>query len=194
MSENEPQPKDSAQEGQRGSASTQLEMDIDGHEVSKEPEPRKQPSGDAPENQPRPIPPSVSDTQPQPQPSDPSSAAEGTQRGPAYVDQPLPTTSPNPLRTLGDALKEVQQRFDEIFGPVDQPQPLPVPQHGDAEQVEYAHQEDAPESDDMQALGPAGEEQVAKLRELKLVDEGNDKTDAHTMDVDEFDSSDRKQI
>ncbi|KAF8443019.1 hypothetical protein L210DRAFT_3759383 [Boletus edulis BED1] len=173
MSENEPQPKDSAQEGQRGSASTQLEMDIDGHEVSKEPEPR---SGDAPENQLRPIPPSVADTQPQPQPSDPNSAAEGTQRGPAHADQPPPTTSPNPLRTLGDALKEVQQRFDEIFGP-----------------VEYAHQEDAPESDDMQALGPAGEEQVAKLRELKLIDEGNDKTDAHTMDVDEFDSSDRKQ-
>lgn len=87
----------------------------------------------------------------------------------------------------------VQQRFDEIFGPADQPQPLPIPQHENAEQVEYAHQEDAPDSDDMQALGPAGEEQVAKLRELKLVDEGNSKTDTDAMDIDEFDSLDRKQ-
>lgn len=45
----------------------------------------------------------------------------------------------------------------------------------------------------MQALGPAGEEQVAKLRELKLVDEGNNKTDTDAMDIDEFDSLDRKQ-
>jgi len=45
----------------------------------------------------------------------------------------------------------------------------------------------------MQALGPAGEEQVAKLRELKLIDEGNDKTDSDAMDIDDFDSSDRKQ-
>ena len=209
MPENEPQPKDSAQEGQLGSASTQVEMDIDGAESSREPEPRKQRyvfsiawslrslsspyprSGDTVEHQPRPISPLASNTQPQP--SDPSSIAEGTQRGPAYAHQPPPAPSPNPLRTLGDALKEVQQRFDEIFGPADQPQPLPVPQHGDAEQVEYAHQEDAPESDDMQALGPAGEEQVAKLRELKLIDEGDDRTNVQAMDIDEFDSSDRKQ-
>jgi midasin len=137
--------------------------------------------------------PSTYDTQPQPQHFDRSSTAEGTQRGPAYAHQPPPGPSPNPLRTLGDALKEVQQRFDEIFGPADQPQPLSVPQHGDAEQVEYAHQEDAPESDDMEALGPAGEEQVARLRELKLIDDGHDKTDTDAMDIDEFDSSNRKQ-
>ena len=46
----------------------------------------------------------------------------------------------------------------------------------------------------MQALGPAGEEQAAKLRELKLVDEEHSKTDAsEAMDVDEFDALDRKQ-
>lgn len=44
----------------------------------------------------------------------------------------------------------------------------------------------------MQALGPAGEEQVAKLRELKLVDEGNDKVDPLAMDIDEVDASNRK--
>ena len=42
MSENEPQPKDSAQEGQQGSTSTQVEMDIDGGESAREPELRKQ--------------------------------------------------------------------------------------------------------------------------------------------------------
>ena len=41
-SENEPQPRDSAQEGQQGSVSTQVEMDIDGGESSREPESRKQ--------------------------------------------------------------------------------------------------------------------------------------------------------
>lgn len=45
----------------------------------------------------------------------------------------------------------------------------------------------------MQALGPAGEEQVAKLRELKLVDEGNNRTDADAMDIDAFDSLDRNR-
>lgn len=45
----------------------------------------------------------------------------------------------------------------------------------------------------MQALGPADEEQVAKMRELKLVDEGNNKTDTDAMDIDEFDSLDKKQ-
>ncbi|KAH0831978.1 midasin [Lanmaoa asiatica] len=188
MSENEPQTSNSAEEGQQGSTSTHVEMDIAGDErSSREPEPGKHQSGDAVEDVPQPIPPSASDAQLQP--LDPSSSAEGTQRGPAYAHQPPPALSSNPLRSLGDALKEVQQRLDEIFGPADQPQPILVPQHGDAEQVEYAHQEDAPENDDMQALGPAGEEQVAKLRELKLTDEG-DKTDADAMDIDEFE---RKQ-
>jgi midasin len=95
------------------------------------------------------------------------------------------------LRNLGDALKEVQQRFDEIFGPVDQSQPLPVPNRDDAEQVEYAHDDDAPESEEMQALGPAGEEQVAKLRELKLVDDKD--ADAGAMDIDDLDLSDGQQ-
>ncbi|KAG8214523.1 midasin [Butyriboletus roseoflavus] len=189
MSENEPHPSNSAQEGQQGSALTQAEIDIDGGKNPKEPEPGKKQSSDALENKPQP--PSASDTRPQP--LDSSTAPEGTQRGPAYALQPPPAPSPNPLRSLGDALKEVQQRLDEIFGPADQPQPLLTLQHGDAEQVEYAHQEDVPEGDDMQALGPADEEQVAKMRELKLVDEGNNKTDTDAMDIDEFDSLDKKQ-
>ena len=41
-SENEPQPKDSAQEGQQSSASTQVDMDVDGGESSREIESRKQ--------------------------------------------------------------------------------------------------------------------------------------------------------
>lgn len=45
----------------------------------------------------------------------------------------------------------------------------------------------------MQALGPAAEEQVAKLRELKLVDEENNKMNTDAMDIDEFDPPDRKE-
>lgn len=41
MCKNEPHPSDSAQEGQQGSASTQVEIDIDGSETPKEPEPGK---------------------------------------------------------------------------------------------------------------------------------------------------------
>lgn len=143
-------------------------------------------SSEAVEHQPKPTPPSA--TVAQPSSLDPSSTSEGTHRGPAHARQPPPAPSSNPRRTIGDALQEVVQRFDEIFGPAEQSQPLPVPQHGDAEQVEYAHQEDAPESDDMQALGPAGEEQVAKLRELKLVDEGDDQTTSDAMEIDTSDS------
>lgn len=145
---------------------------------------------DASENQPQPRPSSTSNTQHQRLNPDPT--GEGTQRGPAHAHQP-PVAPSQSLRSLGDALKAVQQRFDEIFGPADQPQPLPAPQHDDAEQVEYAHQEDAPESNDMQALGPAGEEQVAKLKDLMLVDEGNSPTGTDVMDMDEVDSLDRKK-
>ncbi|KAG9315861.1 midasin [Chiua virens] len=185
--ESEPRPRDSAREGQQGSEPTQVDMGLDGNETSREPEPRKEQSID--DNQSQPIPPSASNAQPQP--LEPSSTAEGTQRGPANARQPPPAPAPNPLRTLGDVLKEVQQRFDEIFGPDDQSQPLPIPQSAHPEQVEYAHQEDAPESDDIQALGPAGEEQVAKLSELKLVDEGHE-ADTDAMDIDAFDASDAK--
>ncbi|KAF8843352.1 P-loop containing nucleoside triphosphate hydrolase protein [Paxillus ammoniavirescens] len=185
MAENEPEPRDSAH-GQESSALTQVQQGS-GRETSREPEPSEQRPHDAADQQPHSENASASQSQPQ----YPGSTSEGTQRGPAYAQQPPPVQSPNPLRNLGDALKEVQQRFDEIFGPVDQSQPLPVPNRDDAEQVEYAHDNDVPEDEEMQALGPAGEEQVAKLRELKLVDDKD--ADAGAMDIDDLDLPDGKQ-
>ncbi|KAF9220907.1 hypothetical protein BS17DRAFT_290054 [Gyrodon lividus] len=186
MAENGSPPPDSAHDGHKG---TQVQQGI-GRETSLEPEPNKQRLHDAAEQQPQ----SETTSASQAQPPNPGSTSEGTQRGPAYAHQPPPAQSSNPLRNLGDALKEVQQRFDEIFGPADQFQPLPAPNHGDAEQVEYAHDNNAPESEVIQALGPAGEEQVAKLRDLKLVDEGQDKdADVGTMDIDVLDLSDVNQ-
>ncbi|KIK92495.1 hypothetical protein PAXRUDRAFT_571192 [Paxillus rubicundulus Ve08.2h10] len=184
MAENEPQPQDSTH-GQESSASTQPKQGI-GKETSQEPETSEQRSHDAADQQLQSE--NVSAFQSQSQ--YPGSTSEGTQRGPAYAQQSPPAQIPNPLRNLGDALKEVQQRFDEIFGPVEQSQPLLVPNRDDAEQIEYAHDDGAPESEEMQALGPAGDEQVAKLRELKLVDKD---ADVGAMNIDDLDLSDGKQ-
>ncbi|KAJ3856471.1 midasin nuclear AAA ATPase [Lentinula lateritia] len=81
--------------------------------------------------------------------------------------------SANPLRSLADALKEVQRRFDEIFD--NEGQDVPKDQVGVSEQpaaLEYLRPDDA--DFDMQALGPAQEEQVVKLQELNIVDDETD--------------------
>ena len=101
-------------------------------------------------------------------------SAEGTQHGRANARQHTELAT-NPIRNLGDALKEVQQRFEEILG--GEESSPPVADHA-AEQVEYADADD-----EMQALGPAGEEQVAKLNQLRLVDEQTEAA-APPMDID----------
>ncbi|KAJ7288001.1 hypothetical protein C8J57DRAFT_1445569 [Mycena rebaudengoi] len=91
----------------------------------------------------------------------------------------------NPLRSLGDTLKEIRQRFDQILDadPSDGPREQPAPNSDEAAQAEYLRPDDG--DHDMQALGPAGEEQVAKLNELTLID-ADQETDkpAPPMDVD----------
>jgi midasin len=110
------------------------------------------------------------------------SAAAGSQDGQAH-SQSDSHPSTNPLRSLGDALKEIQQRFDDILG--GEHRDVPREHTGDTSipsEVEYLHPEDA--DHDMQALGPAGEEQVAKLNDLKIVDEGDQPGETTPMDVD----------
>ncbi|KAG1843016.1 P-loop containing nucleoside triphosphate hydrolase protein [Suillus subalutaceus] len=165
--DNEPQANDSAQQGQAGDASGD-EMKDDAaaaeqsiNETSEESKPRD----DAEPSKPR----SSTDTA-----TKPGTSAEGTQHGGAYARQHTEVTT-NPIRNLGDALKEVQQRFEDILGGGES-SPLAADQA--AEQVEYA---DADE--EMQALGAAGEEQVAKLNELRLVDEETEAV-ALPMDID----------
>lgn len=94
----------------------------------------------------------------------------------------------NPLRSLGDALKEIRQRFDEILNAnddnsVDHPKEN-IGESTAQSQVEYLRPDD--NDHDMQAMGPAGEEQVAKLNQLSILneDEAADEASHMPMDVD----------
>lgn len=110
-------------------------------------------------------------------------ATSGLQEGPnqSTVEQ---RAQMNPLRSLGDTLREIKQRFDEILNSevLDQPKSNIGPSETQA-QLEYLHPDD--QDQDMQALGPAGEEQVAKLEELKLVEDDPKADPSIAMDVDE---------
>ncbi|KAG6906152.1 hypothetical protein DXG01_015659, partial [Tephrocybe rancida] len=122
-------------------------------------------------------------------PADPSSdsqaagaASSGAQEG-QMPSQPESQSSTNPLRSLGEALKEIRQRFDDIIS--GEQRDTPREKMGDVNapsQVEYIQPDDA--DHDMEALGPAGEEQVAKLNDLKLVDGDELNTEYAPMDID----------
>ncbi|RDX53520.1 midasin [Lentinus brumalis] len=78
----------------------------------------------------------------------------------------------NPLRSLGDALREISQRIDEILKSEGAESRLE--QQADSSgpsQMEYLRPEDDKGKDEMQALGPAQQEDVAKLNDLKFLDE-----------------------
>ncbi|KZT19503.1 P-loop containing nucleoside triphosphate hydrolase protein [Neolentinus lepideus HHB14362 ss-1] len=92
----------------------------------------------------------------------------------------------NPLRDLGEALKEIQRRFADIQESSDGSD-APIEKLGDTaqpSQVEYLHPDDADQ--DMQALGPAAGEEVAQLSQLNIVDEEQKRDGGDVpMDVDE---------
>ncbi|KAK0464246.1 midasin nuclear AAA ATPase [Desarmillaria tabescens] len=100
-----------------------------------------------------------------------SSGADGTglQQSQKTVQASTQTTS-DPMRSIGDALKEVRQQFNDIQNSDrnDAPQEKPISSEG-TEQLEYLRPDD--QDQEMQALGPAGEEQRAKLNELNLLDD-----------------------
>ncbi|KXN88102.1 Midasin [Leucoagaricus sp. SymC.cos] len=90
----------------------------------------------------------------------------------------------NPLRSLGDTLEDIKQHLAEILNsePTDVPKPTAGPSEA-PHQLEYLE----PDDDDqgMQALGPAGQEQVAKLDELKFSEDDGNLDPSFAMDVDE---------
>jgi midasin len=90
----------------------------------------------------------------------------------------------NPLRNLGDALREIRQQMDDILNASERPMPQATPQPSDADgKLEYLRPDD--EDQDMEALGPAGEEEAARLSELKIVDDEQAAApDQAPMDVD----------
>ena len=90
----------------------------------------------------------------------------------------------NPLRSLGDALKEVRRNLDQILESSDVPEPTPIPSISqEPSQLQYSHVED--QDQDMEALGAAGDEEAARLNDLTLLDETQPVTDVVPMEVDD---------
>jgi len=90
----------------------------------------------------------------------------------------------NPLRSLGDALKEIKQCFDEILNSEISDQPKPdIDSSGLPIQLQYLQPDD--ENQALQALGPAGEEEAANLDELKFAGDDTEVDPSFAMDVDE---------
>lgn len=89
----------------------------------------------------------------------------------------------NPMRNLGDALKEIRKRFEQISNPTEEDEPqLDGDPSMDPGEVEYAQEDDDKE---MQALGPAPEDQVQALSDLKIADEEVEGEEIAHMDIDE---------
>ncbi|KAG9000235.1 hypothetical protein FRB93_012775 [Tulasnella sp. JGI-2019a] len=90
--------------------------------------------------------------------------------------QSKPPDIPNPLRNLGDALKEIRRRFQDILesSREENAPEKTSPDNGEQQrndkdddmQLEYLQHDE--EQEEMQALGPAGPEEATKLRDLKI--------------------------
>ncbi|KAI5981722.1 midasin [Pisolithus albus] len=120
------------------------------------------------------------------------SDSDGSRSGPAHVQRaPTSAPGPDPLRKLGDALKEIQQRFDEIFSAPEQTYPQEVGKSDDAEQVMYEHDEN---EDGMQALGQSTEEPVAKLKELTLVERNLEEHEVVAVDAPVSETVDARDV
>lgn len=90
----------------------------------------------------------------------------------------------NPLRSLGDALKEVLRNLDQIMESSGAPESKPIPSTSqEPSQLQYSHPED--QDQDMEALGGAGEEEAARLNDLTLLDEVQPVGDTIPMQVDD---------
>ncbi|CAE6427190.1 unnamed protein product [Rhizoctonia solani] len=102
--------------------------------------------------------------------ADPATGKQGTQtRSHGASQRPEQRSEqelPNPLRSLGDASKEIQRRVDEILNRQDAQATRSDPTQ-DAEEVEYMQDDD--DEEDMQALGPSNEaDETTKLRDLRI--------------------------
>ena len=90
----------------------------------------------------------------------------------------------NPLRSLGDALKEVRRNLDQILESGEAPEPVPIRSTSQEPlQLQYSHVED--QDQDMEALGAAGDEEAARLNDLTLLDEAQPVADTVPMEVDD---------
>ena len=109
------------------------------------------------------------------------SANAGTEAGTTPFLDKVPQSAPyDHARSLGDASKETIRHSDDIL------------ENDSAEQanveLKSSHLQYLNENDvdhDMQALGPAEAEEVAKLSELQLIDDADGSNKASQMDVDD---------
>lgn len=111
------------------------------------------------------------------------SANASTEAGTAPCLDRVPQSVPNDnARSLGDASKETIRHSDEILendsSTVEQTVVDLKSSH-----LQYLHENDV--DHDMQALGPAGAEEVAKLSELQLKDDTDGSNNTIQMDVDD---------
>ena len=81
-------------------------------------------------------------------------------------------------------MKEVRRNLDQILESSEAPEPTPLPSMSqEALQLQYSHPED--QDQDMEALGAAGEEEAARLKDLTLLDEAQPVADTAPMEVDD---------
>ncbi|WVN89377.1 uncharacterized protein L203_104600 [Cryptococcus depauperatus CBS 7841] len=135
------------------------------------------------------------------------SASQSQQQGPSSNEQeadgpvdssgaPLPANNQSQtqsLRSLGDILKEIQRRRDEILSQQETDDNPSANDHQAPEetpgQVEYVKEDEAKEND-QQALGSAGNEERQRLEDLKIVDDDETGDTKPAMEEDMDDESD----
>ncbi|PPR00460.1 hypothetical protein CVT24_004521 [Panaeolus cyanescens] len=120
-------------------------------------------------------------------------ASQGVQQGQEPSDAHVGPSTDQP-RSLGDSLKEISHRFEEILNSEkDHPSEPSTAHDAQPSQVEYLRPEDA--DHDMQALGPALDEKMANLDQLNIVDNDEVVEDENVaMDVDEVLHHEKHQI
>jgi midasin len=111
------------------------------------------------------------------------SANASTEAGTApCLDKVLQSAPNDNARSLGDASKETIRHSDEILEN-DSATTEQAMADLKSSHLQYLHENDV--DHDMQALGPAGAEEVAKLSELQLKDDADESNNAIQMDVDD---------
>ncbi|CED83314.1 AAA ATPase containing von Willebrand factor type A (vWA) domain [Phaffia rhodozyma] len=107
-------------------------------------------------------------------------------------EMPQRGEEPNPMKNLGDTMKEIRRRLDEISEAKENENDTNTENKPEAEEasmetgeIEYAKEDD---DEDMQALGPAPEDQTQNLSDLRIADDQQESTEiSHQMDIDEED-------
>lgn len=99
------------------------------------------------------------------------------------------------MRSLGDTLKEVRKNLDEILESGQEREEASSRPRSEHEEPHQQMQYIRPDEDDqdMQALGAAGDEQAAKLSDLKLIDEELPPDESTPMDVDPENKPERSE-